>query len=116
MINEFLKRGYENRTSLAELMRTFNMSSRAVRLQIEQERRNGALILSTTTQGGGYYLPKNREEIKTFVRSMEHRSSATYSVLKTTRSILNETEGQLPFEWPLNGEIERQTEGKNVDR
>ena len=41
-------------------------SNRAVQKQIEHERKQGKVILSSTQPPGGYFLPETKQEIRRF--------------------------------------------------
>jgi len=56
--------------------------SRTIRALIEQERRQGVLILSNNISG--YYLAENEDEIKRFAHSMRHRVG---EIIKTVEAI-----------------------------
>lgn len=70
MIEELLHTGVQNALSPEYLAAAAGLDSvRAVQKQIERERREGAVILSSTVPPGGYYLPANRSEV---MHSSEH--------------------------------------------
>ena len=55
---------------------------RSIRVEIERERRNGALILSDCRKG--YFLAADEAEAQTFTRSMRKRAG---EIIKTARAI-----------------------------
>lgn len=64
IIANLLSEGKENAKNLNTLVNYFGgTGKREVLNQIERERKNGVPILAKKTDGGGYYLPKDSEEI-----------------------------------------------------
>lgn len=94
MIFDLLPIGAENAIPRRELMQRTGLTDRQLRKLIEQERIDGALILSTTESGGGYFrhTPGDAEELRRYITSMESRAKATFYVLKAARSALAEIE------------------------
>ena len=71
MVFEILKVGEENALSPDYLRIFLGLSSnRVLQKQIEDERAQGKVILSSTTPPGGYYLPKEASEIRRFIRTL----------------------------------------------
>lgn len=70
-------------------------SVRMLQKAIEQERRAGKVILSSTTPPGGYYLPAvgDTMEIRKFIRTLENRGENTLRALESARELLEELEG-----------------------
>lgn len=94
MIYEFLETGEENSLSPEYIKNVMGFSSiRAVQKQIEYERSQGKVILSSTTSPGGYYLPKDVSEIKRFIKTLENRGGKTLEALSGARKLLKEMEG-----------------------
>ncbi len=86
-----LPEGKDNAISADALLTILNLKSkRELQLKIAQERKAGALILSSTS--GGYYTSKNRVEVAEFVRTLENRAKHTFLAIKTARRFLRETE------------------------
>lgn len=99
MINELLNRGKENAITTTELMRACNLEHRRdLTLQIARERATGALICSTTSGQGGYYLPESREEVVEFINSMSSRAKNTFKAVKAAREYLKQIDGQMSLE------------------
>lgn len=97
MIAELLKSGKENRTTFEELMRiTGCESERKLRRIIAEERKNGAIIISSPN--GGYYLPSEREDVERYVNTMSKEARAILYTLKYCRRYLKATEGQMQME------------------
>ena len=81
-IRDFLHCGQENAVSLRHLEKVLGVPGRAIRRQIERERRAGALIVSNNKDG--YYLTNDPAEAQRFARSMQHRAR---EILRTARAI-----------------------------
>lgn len=93
MVYEVLKIGEKNALSPDYLRATLGLTSnRAVQKQIEHERRQGKVILSSTQPPGGYFLPESVHEIRQFIRTLENRGSKTLDALDGARKLLEEFE------------------------
>lgn len=91
MVEEILHTGIQNALSPEYLAAVLNLGTvRALQKQIERERREGAVILSSTQPPGGYYLPANREEVRRFIRTLENRAGETMRALDSARKYLEE--------------------------
>ena len=94
--------GYGEKKALTskELLDVTGVSSaRLLRSEIEQERKRGALILSTVRGRGGYFLPdpdpeRGRAEIEAFVRTVHCRAISSMRTLRAARKALRECSGQ----------------------
>ncbi len=82
MVSDFLLAGEMNALPMRHLKSILHCDSRTIRLMIEEERRQGVLILSNNISG--YYLAENEDEIKRFTRSMRHRVD---EIIKTVEAI-----------------------------
>ena len=101
MVYEVLNVGKENAMSTEELVKTCNLGSKQkLKERVRMERIDGKLICSTTTCGGGYYIPKNREEIIDFIDSMTKRANNIYKTIKSAREYLKQCEGQTVLKEP----------------
>lgn len=90
MVYEVLKIGEKNALSPDYLRATLGLTSnRAVQKQIEHERRQGKVILSSTQPPGGYFLPETKQEIRRFIRTLENRGSKTLDAINGARALLN---------------------------
>lgn len=70
MIYELLDTGKENALSTEYLKQALGFRDvRSLRKQVETERLNGKIIISSSR--GGYYKPSNSLEVKEFVRNLE---------------------------------------------
>ena len=99
MIAELLWQGKENAISTRDLLLISGLkSSRAMQNAIKRERANGALILSTSKNGGGYYLPsdgeKGRMELLEFEGTLKARALNTLKTLKNVQRALDRAETQ----------------------
>ena len=93
MIYEVLKVGERNALSPDYLRATLGLTSnRAVQKQIEYERKQGKVILSSTQPPGGYFLPETKQEIRQFIITLENRGSKTLDALDGARKLLKEFE------------------------
>ena len=76
MVNELLKIGKSNIMTSEELINSLKLSgTRELVSIVQKERQQGAVILSTCGNGGGYYLPETEQELKEFIKSMDRRKS-----------------------------------------
>ena len=93
MIFEFLKIGEENAFSPEYIKTSLGFSSiRAVQKQIERERADGKVILSSAVPPGGDYLPSNKQEIRRIIKTLENRAKMTLGALDSAKKMLNELE------------------------
>lgn len=75
-IIEFLKHGKENAVSMAEGAIFYDEPPRKFRARINEARRHGAVILSNPDKDrGGYYLPQDNAEIRSYLAFQQHRIS-----------------------------------------
>ena len=95
-----LGHGVGNALQAAALVDALGLKDkRQLRLMIERERAEGALILSTVKGRGGYFLPsadpfRAREEIAAFIRTVHSRAVNSQKALRAARRALRECEGQ----------------------
>ena len=90
MVYEILKVGERNALSPDYLRVILGLTSnRAVQKQIEHERKQGKVILSSTQPPGGYFLPETKQEIRRFIRMLENRGCKTLDALNGARALLN---------------------------
>lgn len=93
-VASLLQEGRENAVGAEYLCLRLGLpSSRALRKEIERERREGALILSNMEKGG-YYLPGSIEEVRDFKETMESRARSTFLSIRSARKYLKEHEEQ----------------------
>ena len=68
---------------------------RELQKAIERERQSGAVILSTCTEGGGYFLPANETEIREFIRTLSNRAKNTRRSMERSLDALDGMTGQM---------------------
>lgn len=96
MVKELLRKGKRNAITTDELMRACRLDHRRdLTMQIARERAAGAIICSTTSGQGGYYLPENKEEVVEFINSMSNRAKNTFKAVTAARKYLKQIEGQI---------------------
>ena len=87
--------GKENRMYRNEIMHFLQIeSAREFWKLFAAERRRGALICSTKGDGGGYYLPKDNDEIERCCRRLRREGAALYEAAKRMEAALEVPEGQ----------------------
>ena len=93
LIEGLLPVGKENAVTTQDLVKLSGCgSARELQQRIAYEREHGAIICSGS--GRGYWRPKDRQEIRQFVKTMDARA---FNILKATRGAkktLREPEGQ----------------------
>jgi hypothetical protein len=88
-IVDFLPVGEENAVTMAELAALLSCSKREARALIFEARCKGAVICSNPDGiKGGYYLPKNADEIKRFIMFAEHRINSTKAAVQPAKKFL----------------------------
>lgn len=96
MIEDYLKkreaRGQECAISMKALIFAFAASERAIKRMVAKERAAGALICSTTVNGGGYYLPATVDEVREQRDRMGKGIKARAIVLRPFRRFMKEVE------------------------
>lgn len=92
-IVDILPVGEQNAVPRRQLASMMGISERHLRRRIAAERRAGALILSTTENGGGYFRPGSVQELRRFVASMSSRGRETFAALEAARTAIADTEG-----------------------
>ena len=86
-IADALERGAENAKTGRELAQFFGCNIRAITLQIEKERRDGAPICAIShSENPGYFLAADEEELRAYCRRLEGREAE----LAETRAALLE--------------------------
>ena len=88
-IYDLLPEGKDRAIKTAQLMDVTGIETkRELCDEIRRERLQGALIISTKSNGGGYYRPKDDIEIATFVATFEKEAKSLFAMLKTARKVL----------------------------
>lgn len=100
LIESLLMHGHENAIPAQKLCDIIGISdTRHLRHLVEQERQDGALILSTSGHGGGYYLPadgeQGREEMQRFCSLMLARVSSSVKSIEFIQRELQKNGDQL---------------------
>lgn len=87
-IYDLLPVGAENAVGRRQLSAMTGLPDRQLRYKISQERKAGALILSTTEGSGGYYRAASADELRRYVRSMRNRSKETLAAVRAAEKFL----------------------------
>lgn len=94
MIYEYLKTkaaiGRNRAISTKEIMNRCHMGKRKVVKVVSKERATGALICSTTTKGGGYFLPASIDDIAKERDKMEKGIAYRAMALKPFRAFMKQ--------------------------
>lgn len=92
-ITEYIPYGRKNSVSRSELQRRTGLPDRTVRALIEDARRKGAHILSSSADKG-YWQSNNVDEIKEFLRESDGRIRKTAQTVEALRRYVAEQEGE----------------------
>ena len=112
-IYAMLPTGRENAITKKTLARMVGVSERKLRLRIAEERKNGALIISST-ESGGYYRPKTRQEAERFIRSMLHRGKETVVAAQAAQQALDAIDSENA--WAEFEQVTKQAEMPEVNK
>lgn len=97
MIYEYLKVraaiGKDRAISTKEIMNQCHVVKRTVVNVVSKERASGALICSTTTKGGGYFLPASIEDVAKEKEKMEKGIIYRAAALKPFRAFMKQNGG-----------------------
>lgn len=94
-ISDLLLPGRENAIQSKLLADALGFKSvRHLQKEIERERVAGAVILSTTQEGGGYYSPSCESEVVEFIRTLSNRAKHTYAAVQSAQDYLDGQTGQ----------------------
>lgn len=92
-VESVLQKGEGSAIPSDELVRLMGYRSvRELQKQIEKERAQGALILSSSS--GGYFLPADRAEVERYILTLRRRALSTLRTLRAARQALRVCEGQ----------------------
>ena len=82
--------------SRARLLQTCLASTRCgiCKRQSSGNGKAGAVILSTCSDGGGYYLSNDPLEIAAFIRTLHNRANSTLRSLESAQAALDELQGR----------------------
>ena len=92
-IFDMLTVGAEYAISRRALVALTGLSDRQLRRKIALERKAGALILSTTEGGGGYFRAADVQELRRWVAMMTAHTNATLAVIRAAQEALAAEEG-----------------------
>lgn len=92
LISDLLQTGAENGLTLRDLVKFTGQNERAIRRQIQMERKAGQLILSDCKSG--YFLPASEYEVRRFIRSMSQRAHEIAAVSRVAEDVLAGMGGQ----------------------
>ena len=84
-IAELLTEGKENAITGRELCEVLKINGRELMIAVEQERRAGTPICASTSDPPGYYLARNKHEMKEYCDSLYRRGG---NLFKTRRACL----------------------------
>ena len=77
---------------MRELVAATGLNERVVRFKIQQERKDGKLILSNNRDG--YFLSECPEDVRRFARSMSRRAAEITGVARAAEAALADLAGQ----------------------
>lgn len=102
-IENMLPKGEMNAVPTEKLMKLVGANSeRALRERIAEERKRGAVILSSNKKPGGYFRPESREEIAVFVRKLEKKGKSTLLAVRSAKKAMGEYDAQMSLDDYLN--------------
>lgn len=85
-IAEILNRGSNRAIRKDNLMQLFNMTERELLAEIMRERLEGEPILAKKSDGGGFYLPANQEEIDGYLNLLKRGIDTQKSVYNAIKN------------------------------
>lgn len=86
-----LRAGEENAVSLSNMCRISGLDNRSTRLCIEDMRRKGAVICSSSK---GYYLPSGLCDLRRYVRTEHARANSIKTTLRAAEDLLRKWESE----------------------
>lgn len=102
-IENMLPRGERNAVPTKKLLQMVGATSeRVLRERIAEERKKGAVILSSNKKRGGYFRPESREEIAAFVRKLEKKGKGTLLAVRSAKKAMGEYDAQMSLDDYLN--------------
>lgn len=88
-IYDLLPVGAEYAISRRQLSAITGIPDRQLRRKIAEERRSGALILSSTAEvGGGYFRPADMQELRRWVAMMQSHIAAILAVIRAAQEAI----------------------------
>ena len=104
-VASFLRVGRSRGVKREDLAAMMGMDERALRRQIQRERKTGAVILADCKNG--YFLPESPADVQAFIRQMYHRAAEIREICKAAEEVLLEMTGQTVIEgWADDGREE----------
>ena len=95
MVFEILRAGKENAIPSEYLRQILKFKSvRELQKQIQAERLQGEVILSSSQPPGGYFLPSCRGEAKEFIATLENRAGATLEAIQGAKEYLKQLDDE----------------------
>ena len=88
-ILQLIGNGEDNAVHLSELIKHTGLHNREVRKCIEQLRRSGEVIISSTN---GYFRPETPAELKRYINQETHRAKSIFYTLKNARQMMKQIE------------------------
>ena len=95
LVSDLLRAGAENALTLRELVQLTGEDERSIRRRIQQERKDGKLILSDCQHG--YFLPAEESDVRRFIGSMSRRAKEIAAVSRAAEDALLKLTGQETF-------------------
>lgn len=95
LVSDLLHAGAENALTLRELVPLTGEDERSIRRRIQQERKDGKLILSDCQHG--YFLPTGESDVRRFIGSMSRRAKEIAAVSRAAEDALLKLTGQETF-------------------
>ena len=95
LISDLLCAGAENALTLQELAQLTGEDERSIRRRIQQERKDGKLILSDCQHG--YFLPAEESDVRRFIGSLSRRAKEIAAVSRAAEDALLKLTGQETF-------------------
>lgn len=84
-VAEILNRGKDRAIRKENLMVLFNMTERELLAEIMKERLDGIPILAKKTDGGGFYLPADNEEIDGYLKVLKRGIDTQQNVYQSIK-------------------------------
>lgn len=104
-VASFLRVGRSRGIRRNDLANMMGLDERALRRQIQCERKTGAVIMADCKNG--YFLPEGPADVQAFIRQMYHRAAEIREICKAAEEALLEMTGQTVIEgWADDGREE----------
>lgn len=96
LISDLLHAGAENALTLRELVQLTGEDERSIRRRIQQERKDGKLIMADCQHG--YFLPDGESDVRRFISSMSNRAKEITAVSRAAEDALLKMTGEETLE------------------